>query len=111
MRNKHTIYKQFNAGENKLEVQNSINQIKALGCRGVLLVDRILDFEFVLASVKLFIDGVLDKHVQQWVLGDYAREVLVGENSDAARDEKAAMAEIQMWMDGTLQTVDHRPSG
>ena len=34
------------------------------------LVDRILDFELVLASVELFIDGVLDKHVQHWVFGD-----------------------------------------
>nr|CAC18796.1 proline oxidase [Aspergillus nidulans] len=34
---KHTIYKQFNAGENKLEVQRSINAIKELGYRGVLL--------------------------------------------------------------------------
>jgi hypothetical protein len=76
---KHTIYKQFNAGENKVEVQNSINQIKQLGCRGVLL--------------------------------GYAREVLVGENSDAPYDEKAALAEIQMWMDGTLQTVDMAQPG
>ncbi|CAI7651346.1 unnamed protein product [Penicillium palitans] len=76
---KHTIYKQFNAGENKLEVQNSINQIKALGCRGVLL--------------------------------GYAREVLVDENSDAAYDAKAALAEIQIWMEGTLQTVDMAQPG
>ncbi|KAJ5856232.1 uncharacterized protein N7529_010176 [Penicillium soppii] len=76
---KHTIYKQFNAGENKLEVQESINNIKALGCRGVLL--------------------------------GYAREVLVGENDDAAYDVKAALAEIQMWMDGTLQTVDMAQPG
>ncbi|KAE8144835.1 FAD-linked oxidoreductase-like protein [Aspergillus avenaceus] len=34
---KHTIYKQFNAGENKLEVQRSIEDIKRLGYRGVLL--------------------------------------------------------------------------
>jgi hypothetical protein len=34
---KNTIYKQFNAGENKAEVQKSINEIKGLGCRGVLL--------------------------------------------------------------------------
>ncbi|CDM35239.1 hypothetical protein DTO013E5_6673 [Penicillium roqueforti] len=76
---KQTIYKQFNAGENKIEVQDSINQIKALGCRGVLL--------------------------------GYAREVLVGENSDAAYDVKAALAEIQTWMDGTLQTVDMAQAG
>jgi len=76
---KHTIYKQFNAGENKLEVQESINKIKALGCRGVLL--------------------------------GYAREVLVGENDGAAYDVKAAMAEIQMWVDGTLQTVDMAQPG
>lgn len=75
---KHTIYKQFNAGENKAEVQNSINNIKGLGCRGVLL--------------------------------GYAREVLVGENSEAY-DPKAALAEIQMWMDGTLQTVDMAQPG
>ncbi|KAL4929089.1 proline dehydrogenase family protein [Aspergillus undulatus] len=34
---KHTLYKQFNAGENKLEVQRSIGNIKQLGYRGVLL--------------------------------------------------------------------------
>lgn len=34
---KHTIYRQFNAGENKLEVQRSIRDIKSLGYRGVLL--------------------------------------------------------------------------
>lgn len=76
---KHTIYKQFNAGENKVEVQQSIQNIKDLGCRGVLL--------------------------------GYAREVLVGENQDAAYDAKAAQAEIQMWLDGTLQTVDMAQEG
>jgi hypothetical protein len=34
---KNTIYKQFNAGENKVEVQRSIVETKGLGCRGVLL--------------------------------------------------------------------------
>jgi hypothetical protein len=34
---KNTIYKQFNAGENKAEVQRSIVETKGLGCRGVLL--------------------------------------------------------------------------
>lgn len=34
---KHTLYRQFNAGENKLEVQQSIRDIKDLGYRGVLL--------------------------------------------------------------------------
>ncbi|CAG7939371.1 unnamed protein product [Penicillium salamii] len=76
---KHTIYKQFNAGENKLEVQESINKIKALGCRGVLL--------------------------------GYAREVLIGENDDASYDAKAALADIQFWIDGTLQTVDMAQPG
>lgn len=76
---KHTIYKQFNAGENKAEVQQSIQNIKDLGCRGVLL--------------------------------GYAREVLVGENQDAAYDAKAAQAEVQMWLDGTLQTVDMAQEG
>ncbi|KAJ5923355.1 hypothetical protein N7454_008600 [Penicillium verhagenii] len=76
---KHTIYKQFNAGENKSEVQRSIQNIKGLGCRGVLL--------------------------------GYAREVLVGENADAPIDEKAALAEIQMWFDGTMRTVDMAQEG
>ncbi|KAJ5914001.1 hypothetical protein N7504_002884 [Penicillium tannophilum] len=76
---KHTIYKQFNAGESKVEVQKSIENIKGLGCRGVLL--------------------------------GYAREVLVGENEDAAYDEKAALAEIQMWFDGTMRTVDMAQPG
>ncbi|KAJ9356773.1 proline oxidase PrnD [Paecilomyces variotii] len=34
---KNTIYKQFNAGENKVEVQRSIQEMKSLGYRGVLL--------------------------------------------------------------------------
>lgn len=76
---KHTIYKQFNAGETKAEVQQSIQNIKGLGCRGVLL--------------------------------GYAREVLVGENKNAAYDAKAAQAEIQMWLDGTLKTVDMAQEG
>ncbi|PWY83709.1 proline oxidase PrnD [Aspergillus sclerotioniger CBS 115572] len=76
---KHTLYKQFNAGENKLEVQRSIQAIKQLGYRGVLL--------------------------------GYAREVLVGESDVDIRDEKAAQAEIQTWLDGTLQTVDMAQEG
>ncbi|KAL5000088.1 FAD-linked oxidoreductase-like protein [Aspergillus recurvatus] len=76
---KHTIYKQFNAGENKLEVQSSINAIKHLGYRGVLL--------------------------------GYAREVLVGESKTDPRDEQASRQEIQMWLDGTLQTVDMAQEG
>ncbi|KAJ5928801.1 hypothetical protein N7466_007757 [Penicillium verhagenii] len=76
---KHTVYKQFNAGENKSEVQRSIQNIKGLGCRGVLL--------------------------------GYAREVLVGENADAPIDAKAALAEIQMWFDGTMRTVDMAQEG
>lgn len=76
---KHTLYKQFNAGENKLEVQQSIQAIKQLGYRGVLL--------------------------------GYAREVLVGEGNVDPRDEKAARAEIQTWLDGTLQTVDMAQEG
>ncbi|KAG2414384.1 hypothetical protein HFD88_003575 [Aspergillus terreus] len=76
---KHSIYKQFNAGENKLEVQRSIRDIKSLGYRGVLL--------------------------------GYAKEVLVGESNVDPADEKAARQEIQMWLDGTLQTVDMAHEG
>jgi hypothetical protein len=76
---KHSLYKQFNAGENKLEVQRSINAIKELGYRGVLL--------------------------------GYAREVLVGESNTDPADEKASRQEIQMWLDGTLQTVDMAQEG
>ncbi|KKK22136.1 hypothetical protein P175DRAFT_0527509 [Aspergillus ochraceoroseus IBT 24754] len=76
---KHTLYKQFNAGENKLEVQRSIQGIKKLGYRGVLL--------------------------------GYAREVLVGESNTDPHNEKAGRQEIQMWLDGTLQTVDMAQEG
>ncbi|KAL4922477.1 FAD-linked oxidoreductase-like protein [Aspergillus aurantiobrunneus] len=76
---KHTLYKQFNAGENKLEVQRSINTIKQLGYRGVLL--------------------------------GYAREVLVSESNTDPADEKASRQEIQMWLDGTLHTVDMAQEG
>lgn len=76
---KHTIYKQFNAGESKVEVQQSVQKIKDLGFRGVLL--------------------------------GYAREVLVAENQDALYDGKVARAETQMWLDGTLRTVDMAQEG
>ncbi|KAF9890243.1 proline dehydrogenase [Aspergillus nanangensis] len=76
---KHSLYKQFNAGENKLEVQRSIRDIKSLGYRGVLL--------------------------------GYAREVLVGESDVDPTNETAAREEIQMWLDGTLQTVDMAQEG
>ncbi|KAL2818761.1 FAD-linked oxidoreductase-like protein [Aspergillus cavernicola] len=76
---KHTLYKQFNAGENKLEVQRTIQTIKQLGYRGVLL--------------------------------GYAREVLVSESNTNPADEKASRQEIQMWLDGTLQTVDMAQEG
>lgn len=76
---KQTIYKQFNAGENKREVQRSIQEIKQLGYRGVLL--------------------------------GYAKEVLVGESHADPADLKAAREEIQMWLDGTLQTVDMAHEG
>ena len=76
---KHTIYKQFNAGENKSEVQQSIRNIKDLGFSGVLL--------------------------------GYAREVLVSEEHIVTDDAKAPLAEVQMWLDGTLQTVDMAQEG
>ena len=76
---KHSIYKQFNAGENKLEVQQSIRDIKNLGYRGVLL--------------------------------GYAREVLVGQGDVDPLDEKAGREETQMWLDGTMQTVDMAHEG
>lgn len=34
---KRTLYAQFNAGENRAEVQRSIKQIKDIGCKGVIL--------------------------------------------------------------------------
>ena len=77
---KHTIYKQFNAGESKLEVQQSIREIKALGYRGVFL--------------------------------GYARELLAGEGAQLSDAGQAAeRAEIQQWLDGTLQTVDMAQEG
>lgn len=76
---KHSIYRQFNAGENKLEVQQSIQEIKRLGCRGALL--------------------------------GYAREYLGGSSDVASMTEEAARKEVQMWLDGTLQTVDMAQPG
>lgn len=67
---KHTVYSQFNAGENKREVQQSIHQIKQLGYRGVLLgyarevlctenhVD-LHDKEAGRAEVQAWLDGTL----------------------------------------------------
>ena len=76
---KHTLYLQFNAGENKREVQQSIQEIKGLGYRGVLL--------------------------------GYAKEVLAGHGNAASLTEQAIRQEIQMWLDGTLQTVDMAQEG
>ena len=76
---KHTLYRQFNAGENKREVQQSIQEIKGLGYRGVLL--------------------------------GYAKEVLAGHGNAASLTEQAIRQEIQMWLDGTLQTVDMAQEG
>ncbi|OJJ45363.1 hypothetical protein ASPZODRAFT_153024 [Penicilliopsis zonata CBS 506.65] len=76
---KHTIYKQFNAGENKREVQRSIREIKNLGYKGVLL--------------------------------GYAREVLVGEKQADPLDDKAGSHDINLWLEGTLQTVDMAQEG
>lgn len=67
---KHTLYKQFNAGENKVEVQQSIRDIKNLGYRGVLLgyakevlagqggVDP-LDEKAGREETKMWLDGTL----------------------------------------------------
>ena len=77
---KHTIYRQFNAGENKHEVQQSIHHIKQLGYRGVLL--------------------------------GYAREVLPAHvDDDDTLDQKVGSAQVQAWLDGTLQTVDMAQEG
>ncbi|BCR92766.1 proline dehydrogenase family protein [Aspergillus chevalieri] len=76
---KHTLYRQFNAGENKLEVQQSINDIKKLGYRGVLL--------------------------------GYAKEVLSDHGNALELSEEAIREEIQIWLDGTLQTVDMAQEG
>jgi hypothetical protein len=78
---KHTIYKQFNAGENKTEVQQSIHNIKELGCRGVLLgyarevlvgenQEAELDAKAAQEEVQMWFDGTM-KTVDMAQEGDF----------------------------------------
>ncbi|RAH86111.1 FAD-linked oxidoreductase [Aspergillus japonicus CBS 114.51] len=65
---KHTIYKQFNAGENKVEVQRSIRDIKSLGYRGVLLgyAREVLVGE---GQVDPFDEQLAREEIQTWLDG------------------------------------------
>ncbi|RAL13214.1 proline dehydrogenase family protein [Aspergillus homomorphus CBS 101889] len=65
---KHTIYKQFNAGENKTEVQRSIRDIKSLGYRGVLLgyAREVLVGE---GNVDPFDEKLAREEIQTWLDG------------------------------------------
>lgn len=78
---KRTIYKQFNAGENKVEVQRSISEIKNLGFRGVLLgyarellveEDRMNKHDEVLArhEVDAWLEGTL-QGIEMATEGDF----------------------------------------
>ncbi|KAL1875617.1 proline dehydrogenase [Paecilomyces lecythidis] len=65
---KNTIYKQFNAGENKLEVQRSIQEMKRLGYRGVLLgyAREVLAGE---SGSNLIDEKVAREEVNTWLQG------------------------------------------
>jgi hypothetical protein len=78
---RNTLYKQFNAGENKLQVQQSIRNIKQLGYRGVLLG----------YAREVLVNG--------------------GNNATIAFDERAVREEVETWLRGTLQTVDMATEG
>ena len=75
------MYKQFNAGENKSQVQRSIHDIKQMGYRGVLLG----------YAREVLVNG--------------------GENMASRSDEKASQEEVETWLRGTLQTVDMATEG
>lgn len=78
---RNTLYKQFNAGENKAQVQQSIHDIKQLGYRGVLLG----------YAREVLVNG--------------------GETETTAFEEKVAREEVETWLRGTLQTVDMATEG
>lgn len=79
---KRTLYAQFNAGENRTEVQQSIKQIKDIGCKGVILgyAREMLDSEGPLSEK--------DEH--------------------AAMTGKL---DIETWKKGTLETVEMASEG
>ncbi|KAJ6127025.1 hypothetical protein N7523_002637 [Penicillium sp. IBT 18751x] len=111
---KHTIYKQFNAGENKAEVQQSINNIKSLGCRGVLLgyarevlvgenQEAELDAKAAQAEVQTWFDGTM-KTVDMAQEGDFVALKFTGMGTDALRHlQKEAMP--SEFMDSSIQKV------
>jgi hypothetical protein len=87
---KHSLYRQFNAGENKAEVQQTIHEIKRLGHSGVLLgyarEGRMTEDDESGAS----------RHTN-------------GAIHDV--DEKITQDEVDTWLRGTLQTVDMATPG
>ncbi|KAJ5662120.1 uncharacterized protein N7477_009736 [Penicillium maclennaniae] len=111
---KHTIYKQFNAGENKTEVQQSINNIKSLGCRGVLLgyarevlvgenQEAELDAKAAQAEVQTWFDGTM-KTVDMAQEGDFVALKFTGMGTDALRHlQNEAMP--SEFMDSSIQKV------
>lgn len=65
---KHSIYRQFNAGENKHEVQQSIQEIKRLGCRGALL-GYAREYLGGPSNVAAMTEEAARKEVQTWLDG------------------------------------------
>ena len=79
---KRTLYDQFNAGENRAEVQRSIQGIKDLGCKGVILG---------------YAREVLDS------------EDPVSEKDELAA--KTGELDIETWRKGTFETVNMAEEG
>ncbi|CAK7234670.1 proline dehydrogenase [Sporothrix curviconia] len=77
---KKTFYAQFCAGENEREVRHTIDGLKAIGFRGVIL-----------------------GYAKEVVLKDEEKKNLA--SFDAASRKEATAEEIRAWADGTLETV------
>ncbi|KAK2746718.1 proline dehydrogenase [Onygenales sp. PD_40] len=83
-----TLYAQFCAGETPAEVKVSINSLKKLGFRGVIL-----------------------GYAKEIVMDEKEIESLGSANDDDEKSLAAAQADISSWKQGTLATVDLADAG
>ncbi|KAJ5902724.1 hypothetical protein N7495_003252 [Penicillium taxi] len=113
---KNTIYKQFNAGENKTEVQQSIQGIKDLGCKGVLLgyAREVLageddgkpyDAKACAAEIQTWLDGTL-RTVDMAQEGDFVALKFTGMGTDAHHLLKSQSPPSEFIDTGILKICD-----
>ena len=79
---KRTFYAQFCAGENPQEVQSTINELKALGYKGVIL-----------------------GHAKEVVMSKKDAEALES-SMDCAEQERCDAEDIERWKTNTIATID-----